>query len=45
MVTGFANELESALEREDREALVRGLDRLVKAALTLDARAAPPRGV
>lgn len=44
VVTGFANELESALEREDREALVRGLDRLVKAALTLDARAAPPRG-
>ena len=43
-VAEFAKDLESALGREDREALVRGLDRLVKAALTLDIRSLVPAG-
>lgn len=34
----FARELESALEAADRAALVRGLDRLLNAALMLDVR-------
>jgi DNA-binding MarR family transcriptional regulator len=43
-VADFAKDLESALGREDREALVRGLDRLVKAALTLNVRNLVPAG-
>jgi DNA-binding MarR family transcriptional regulator len=43
-VADFAKDLEGALGREDREALVRGLDRLVKAALTLNVRNLVPAG-
>jgi DNA-binding MarR family transcriptional regulator len=43
-VTEFAKDLENALELGDRAALVRGLDRLLKAALTLDVGSLLPAG-
>ncbi|MBX9828466.1 MAG: MarR family transcriptional regulator [Xanthobacteraceae bacterium] len=43
-VAEFATDLESALAHADRAVLVRGLDRLAKAAMTLDVSGLAPAG-